>query len=95
MLASGVKRYAVPTWTAEAPRAKAAATPRRSAMPPAATTETNTASDLRHKRECSELRGHVLGQEAAPMSTRFPAHGDHDIDAMRLEAAGLGDGRGR
>ncbi|MNG29138.1 hypothetical protein D3C84_1145150 [compost metagenome] len=43
-LASGVNRYAVPTCTAEAPSMKAAATPRASAIPPAAITGTFTAS---------------------------------------------------
>ena len=41
---SALGRYAVPICTPAAPRAKAAAIPRPSAMPPAATTGTSTAS---------------------------------------------------
>ena len=43
-LASGQRRNAVPTCTAEAPSSSAAPTPRPSAIPPAATTGTFTAS---------------------------------------------------
>ena len=51
---------------AAAPSAIAAATPRASAMPPAAITGTRTAlHDLRHERERADLRRQVVGQEHA------------------------------
>ena len=48
-----VRRNAVPTWTPAAPSANAAATPRRSAMPPAAITGApNSVDHLRHSEKC-------------------------------------------
>jgi hypothetical protein len=82
----------VPTCTPSAPNASAAAAPRRSAMPPAATTGIDTASTrrrhgvdhLRDERERADQRLFDRTQECAAVPAGVAAGGDYQVQSGRL-----------
>ena len=93
---SCVARNAEPIWTPSAPRASAAAMPRASAMPPAATTGArHLGGDDRDERQRADER--VLGhpEEGAAMPARLRARRDNHIDARVVERHGFVGRRGR
>ena len=85
----------MPICTPDAPSAKAAATPRASAMPPAAITGTFTASAIcGTSAKVPILRGDVGLEEHAAMTAGFRALGDDGVDAAFGEPDRFLDARG-
>ena len=95
--ASGLRRKAVPSCTALAPRVSAAAMPRPSMMPPAATTgDAHRVPPPAGSRDKESRPGSLGGGilEGAAMAARLGALRHHGIGAGGLGGAGLGDGGG-
>lgn len=94
--ASSHVRNAVPIWTALAPRAKAAAIPRPSIIPPDATTGAFTRiHHLRNQRHGPDHGSLERAPEGPPMGPRFAALHYYRVYAGLFELDGLVNRRGR
>jgi hypothetical protein len=92
ILASGQKQVGVPTCTAAAPSMKAAATPRPSAMPPAAITGyLHRVDDLRHQRHGADLSRRRRRRGTCRDGRRLRHLRDDRVAAFGLEPARLRD----
>ena len=92
---SGHLRNLVPIWTALAPRASAAATPRASAIPPVATTGTLTASATAGTKANSptSCRNAASGVERPPVAAGFHTLSNNHVCPRRLGRSCLSHGR--
>src|SRR5690242_15962783 len=85
MLASSQRIKAVPSCTTLAPRIKAAAVVRPSAMPPAAMTGTLTATTIWVAAKIARLHADIDTGECCAMATRLAALGNDRVNAAPLE----------